>query len=93
MQIIITIQEDNHGLIGIAKNYFSAIDFLIDEDWLDGNFELYNAIKKIDQLNNEILNLKNENKKLIKKNKALSNEIQKFKSRKIVRFADKIKKI
>ena len=43
MQIIITIQEDNHGLIGIAKNYFSAIDFLIDEDWLDGNFELYNA--------------------------------------------------
>lgn len=43
MQMVITIEEDNHGLIGIAKNYSSAIDFLIDEDWLDGNYELYNA--------------------------------------------------
>lgn len=41
MQIVITIQEDNHGLISIAKNYFSAIDFLTDSNWLDENYELY----------------------------------------------------
>lgn len=41
MQYVITIQEDNHGLIGIAKDYPSAIDFLVNENWLDGNYELY----------------------------------------------------
>lgn len=43
MQTVITIQEDIHGLIGIAKNYSSAIDFLIDSNWLDGNFEFYDG--------------------------------------------------
>ena len=41
MQTVVTIQEDNHGLIGIAKDYPSAIDFLVNENWLDENFEIY----------------------------------------------------
>ena len=40
MQTVITIQEDNHGLIGIAKNYISAIDFLIKQNWLDEKYEV-----------------------------------------------------
>lgn len=41
MKMVCLIEEDNHGNIGIAKDYFSAIDFLIDSDWLDENCELY----------------------------------------------------
>ena len=37
MKTVICIHEDNHGLIGIAKDYKSAIDFLIREEWLDCN--------------------------------------------------------
>ena len=40
MKEVICIQEDNHGLVGIAKDYKSAIDFLMREEWLDGNREL-----------------------------------------------------
>ena len=40
MQTVILIEEDNHGNIGIAKDYLSAIDFLIN-DWLDSKFEVY----------------------------------------------------
>ena len=38
---VIIIQEDNHGLIGIAKNYISAIDFLVNENWIDENYEVW----------------------------------------------------
>ena len=31
---VITIEEDNHGLVGIAKDYKSAVQFLVDNDWL-----------------------------------------------------------
>lgn len=41
MQMVYLIEEDNHGNIGIAKDYSSAIDFLINSNWLDGNCELY----------------------------------------------------
>ena len=41
MQMVYLIEEDNHGNIGIAKDYLSAIDFLVDSDWLDSNFEVY----------------------------------------------------
>lgn len=41
MQTVVTIQEDNHGLIGIAKDYLSAIDFLVNENWLDEKFEVW----------------------------------------------------
>ena len=42
MQMVYLIEEDNHGQIGIAKDYPSAIDFLVNSDWLDENFEIYN---------------------------------------------------
>ena len=38
---VITIEEDNHGLIGIAKDYKSAVQFLVDSDWLDDRFEVF----------------------------------------------------
>lgn len=41
MQTVILIEEDNHGIIGFAKDYPSAVDFLVNENWLDGNFEVW----------------------------------------------------
>ena len=41
MQTVIIIEEDNHGFIGITKDYLSAIDFLINENWLDEKFEVW----------------------------------------------------
>ena len=41
MQTVVAIKEDNHGLIGIAKDYPSAINFLVNENWLDGKFEVW----------------------------------------------------
>ena len=41
MQTVVAIKEDNHGLIGIAKDYPSAINFLINENWLDEKFEVW----------------------------------------------------
>ena len=41
MQTVITIQEDNHGLIGIAETFSDAVDFLIKEDWLNEKCEMY----------------------------------------------------
>ena len=43
MQTVVLIEEDNHGNIGIAKDYPSAIDFLINQGWLDESFELYDG--------------------------------------------------
>lgn len=37
----IVIYENNQGVIGLAANYLLAIDFLIKEDWLDGDIEIY----------------------------------------------------
>lgn len=37
----IVINEDNHGFIGLAANYPWAIDFLVKENWLDGNTEVW----------------------------------------------------
>lgn len=41
MQTVVLIQEENHGMISVAKDYPSAIDFLVNENWLDESFELY----------------------------------------------------
>lgn len=41
MQTVVIIKEDNHGQIGIAKDYPSAINFLIKEGWLDESFEVW----------------------------------------------------
>ena len=40
----IVIYEDNHGFIGLAADYPWAIDFLIKEDWLDGNTEVFRGV-------------------------------------------------
>lgn len=41
MRTVILIEEDNHGIIGVAKDYPSAIDFLVNEGWLDESFEVW----------------------------------------------------
>ena len=37
----IIIREDNHGIIGVAANYKSAIKFLVEEDWLSDYTDIY----------------------------------------------------
>ena len=41
MQTVVLIKEDNHGQIGVAKDYPSAIDFLINQGWFDESFEVW----------------------------------------------------
>lgn len=41
MQTVVLIKEENHGMIGVAKNYSSAINFLVNEGWLDESFEVW----------------------------------------------------
>ena len=38
---VITIEEDNHGMIGIAKTYTDAVHFLVEDNWLNELTELY----------------------------------------------------
>ena len=38
---VIVIEEDNHGLIGIAETYADVVDFLIQWKWLDEDYEVY----------------------------------------------------
>ena len=37
---VITINEDNHGQIGIALNYYNAVKWLIENNWLDDTIEV-----------------------------------------------------
>ena len=41
-ETIILIVEENHKIIGIAKDFSSAIDFLYDNNWITPKTELYN---------------------------------------------------
>ena len=41
-ETVILIIEENHGIIGIAKSFNSAIDFLYDNNWMTPETELYN---------------------------------------------------
>ena len=41
MQTVVLIAEDNHGQIGVAKDYPSAIDFLIGQHWLDNEYQVW----------------------------------------------------
>ena len=43
--IIYIIHEDNHGVLGVADSYESAVQFLIDNEWLTKDFEIWNAKK------------------------------------------------
>ena len=38
---VVKIGEDNHGFLGDAKDYKSAIQFLIEEDWITEATEVY----------------------------------------------------
>jgi hypothetical protein len=38
---VIIINEDSHGRIGIALNYYHAAKWLIDTNWIDDNTETY----------------------------------------------------
>lgn len=38
---VVTIEEDNHGMIGIAKTYADAVHFLVEDNWLNELTELY----------------------------------------------------
>ena len=40
MKTVILINEDNHGLIGVAKDYKSALMFLLNEHWIDDYTEI-----------------------------------------------------
>ena len=40
--IIYIIHEDNHGVLGVADSYESAVQFLIDDKWLTEDFEIWN---------------------------------------------------
>ena len=41
--IIYIIHEDNHGVLGVADSYESAVQFLIDNEWLTEDFEIWNS--------------------------------------------------
>lgn len=40
MEKVYCVYEDNHGMIGVAKDYLSVIDGLIKEKWLTESTEL-----------------------------------------------------
>lgn len=35
------VHEDNHGVIGVADSYESAVQFLVDEEWITEEFEIW----------------------------------------------------
>ena len=38
---VVTIEEDSHGQIGIAKTYTDAVHFLVNNGWLSALTEIY----------------------------------------------------
>lgn len=44
--MLVVIYEESHGTIGIARNANVAINWLIDNGWLDENYELYDDDKE-----------------------------------------------
>lgn len=43
---IIIIHEDNHGVLGVAKDYDSAINCLLQNHWLSADTEILNSIEE-----------------------------------------------
>lgn len=41
MNNVILVSEENHGLITVTANYISAINFLMEYDWLNENTEIF----------------------------------------------------
>ena len=44
---IIIIHEDNHGVLGVAKDYDSAINFLVESKWLTTDVAVLNSIGEL----------------------------------------------
>lgn len=44
---IIIIHEDNHGVLGVAKDYDSAINFLVESQWLTTDVAVLNSIGEL----------------------------------------------
>lgn len=38
---VILVNEDNHGLVTVAKDYKSAIKFLINHGWIEKSMEVW----------------------------------------------------
>ena len=50
---VILVNEDNHGLLTAAKDYKSAIKFLIDNRWIEESTEVWNeddTYSRLDEL-------------------------------------------
>ena len=43
---VITINEESHGYIGIAKDYYSAVSFLINNSWLTECVDVWDEHKE-----------------------------------------------
>ena len=41
METVVLIYEDNHGVIGVAEDYESALKFLLDDHWINDSTEIY----------------------------------------------------
>lgn len=41
---IITINEESHGYVGLAKNYYSAVAFLLSNGWLTEYDEVWDEL-------------------------------------------------
>lgn len=41
MKKVILINEENHGLIGVANNYYNAVKWLIEDGWLISFSEIW----------------------------------------------------
>ena len=42
---VILISEDNHGQIGVALNYYNAVEWLIDNNWITYCTEVFDEIE------------------------------------------------
>lgn len=52
MKTAVVIYEDNHGMVGLAVDYESAIDFLVLNEWLKPKMELLledNSISTVEE--------------------------------------------
>lgn len=51
---VVMIDEENHGIIAVAKDFESAKDFLINEHWIDEDLEifLYDKMENWDTIKN-----------------------------------------
>lgn len=56
---VIIVREDCHGILTVATDYPSAIHFLVENDWIDDETEVYDVSNLYST--NTILNLYGKN--------------------------------